>query len=466
MLYQVCVFIILSELLLCPVVHAGYNAREVLEAVITASDVSAEDEALWRHYVEQPQPSVDEVRAMIAAAAKEFSVPSSILETVGYLESNWIQIGPTIDRGWGVMHLVENDRVDTLGEAAGLLNCERQVLKDDPQANIRGAAALLASFAGEKRAGFSRLEDWFDAVKKLSGLYEEEFQEMQSGQYFRILKKGVSEINLFNQEVRVCAQKSIDMELIESKMPKYKSWKAEAARSRADYPGAISDITSCNYTGGRNHNIDTWVNHWMGMGTYAGAISWFHNPSASASTQFCIRHDDGEITQVVRVADTSWNCGSPTGLANNSRSISVEHEATVAHPEWWNSQAMIQASGRMIRFFADQYGIPVQRGCPGITEHKAMQGCSTDCAGNIPWPDLWAVITGSNPGPVPNGNQTGHISVDTAANVRSGPGTEFPVIASLNNGVQVQILGKEDTWYKVIIPDGRTGYVHESLVAL
>lgn len=215
---------------------------------------------------------------------------------------------------------------------------------------------------------------------------------MQAGEYFRIMKSGVRETNLFNQEVRVAADPTIDPALIDAKMLRYKAWRKTATRADGDYPGALVDLSAYNHADGRSHAIDTWVNHWISVGTYAGAISWFHDPKAKASTQFCIRHTDGEITQVIKVSDASWNCGSKTGPANNQRSIAIEHEVTVTHPEWWNDKTMIQASGRLIRYFTDKYKIPRTQGCPGVTEHKAMQGCSTDCAGNIPWADLWAVI--------------------------------------------------------------------------
>lgn len=50
-----------------------------------------------------------------------------------------------------------------------------------------------------------------------------------------------------------------------------------------------------------------------------------------------------------------------------------------------------------------------------------------------------------------------HIDMD----IRNGPGTNFDRIAVLNAGDHLDILGisKDDRWYKVLLPDGNTGWV-------
>ena len=101
-------------------------------------------------------------------------------------------------------------------------------------------------------------------------------------------------------------------------------------------------MTPCNFTTNRIHSIDTWVNHWIGYGTYLGAISRFHDCTQEVSAQFVIKNN-GEITQVVLVANTAWHCGVEGQPYNNSRSIGVEHEATVANPSMWYSEAMLNA---------------------------------------------------------------------------------------------------------------------------
>ncbi len=426
-----------------------YDYKKILAEVSVNSGASDTDKRLWLSYLDKAAGVPAEVtRRMFKDAADEFRVPQALLEAIGYLENNWIQIGPSIDKGWGIMHLVDNDYSHTLIEAARLLGLDPQVLKDDPGQNIRGAAALLASYAGTAGApaGTSdttkqpllenvvrtvqeifpaasqdavpdaartpdpadvpgaipgtALEDWFAAASKFSGLRTRELRDQQARNYFAVIDKGVVEKNVLNQIVRI--------EPIRVDPGRIRSAAAGDSPPRSpDYPEALSDISLSNFTWGRKgQKIDTFVQHWMGVGTYAGAISWFHNPNANASAHFCIRNSDGEVTQVIRVDNTAWHSGCPTcPWTNNARSIGVEHEVTVTHPEWWNSEPMLNASAGLTRFFCDKYRIPLKHPSGlgvtgGIIGHNQVPGCTedsgchTDCPGPLPWDTLMQKITG------------------------------------------------------------------------
>ncbi|MFA5480280.1 MAG: SH3 domain-containing protein, partial [Candidatus Muiribacteriota bacterium] len=51
-----------------------------------------------------------------------------------------------------------------------------------------------------------------------------------------------------------------------------------------------------------------------------------------------------------------------------------------------------------------------------------------------------------------------------AVNVRSGPGTYFDVLVTLNLGTDVVILNKDNDWYQVKMPDGRLGFIFHTLL--
>jgi PKD repeat protein len=219
-----------------------------------------------------------------------------------------------------------------------------------------------------------------------------------------------------------------------------------------DYPGTTASfIPSCNFETGRTSSIDTWVNHWIGVGTYAGAISWFHTckctcscvtnttcssscptpnrgcdnatPLGASSAHFVIRASDGAITQTVKVNNTAFHAGA-TGQTNNSRSIGVEHEATLANPGLWNSVPMLTSSVNMACYFSGLYNIPRVRALPGIREHKEMPGTNTQCAGTIPWSTWMSMLNTSvanncsNSGCTPptNDNCNGAISLIPSTN--------------------------------------------------
>lgn len=105
------------------------------------------------------------------AAAEEYSVPVELLMAMGYVNTRWemppvtasdYEEGSLEGKGmFGIMALVQNPTIDTLGEAASITGVSESELRDDRASNIRGGAALLAKSQGEKPF---RLSEWFGAV--------------------------------------------------------------------------------------------------------------------------------------------------------------------------------------------------------------------------------------------------------------------------------------------------------------
>jgi len=59
----------------------------------------------------------------------------------------------------------------------------------------------------------------------------------------------------------------------------------------------------------------------------------------------------------------------------------------------------------------------------------------------------------------------GFLSVTTDnANVRTGPGTNYPVTMGLFQGYPLQILKQEGEWYKITDFEGDSGWIHDSIV--
>ncbi len=347
-----------------------------------------EDYQYWREYLGRPHPSVETLKYFFAKAAQEFGVPVEILQAIGQVENNWTQIGPSIDQGWGIMHLVQNNYADTLAEAANLLGVSPQVLKDEARQNIRGAAALLAKYAGNQRNSFTKLEDWFDAVKQFSGLINDELREMLAKRYYDVTKTGVVSSTLWGETISLAPHPEINI-----------SSRATRRNTRsADYTQAVSNLTPCNYEPGRTHAIDTWVNHWIGGGTVESALSRFFNCTNQVSAHFIVR-TSGEIIQVVSVDNTAWHAGANGYPSNNPRSIGVEHEVTLTNPDSW-TELMLRASANMARYFADRYQIPKTRPAvkanePGIRGHNDMPGTNTACPGTFPWDTWMSYFSGS-----------------------------------------------------------------------
>jgi len=50
------------------------------------------------------------------------------------------------------------------------------------------------------------------------------------------------------------------------------------------------------------------------------------------------------------------------------------------------------------------------------------------------------------------------------SNVRGGPGTNFGVLFQAEKGVSFKRLGKDGKWFKIQHADGEVGWIHKSLV--
>ena len=291
------------------------------------------------------------------AAAAEFGVPAEILKAVAAVETNCVQVGPTCDYGYGIMHLVDNDYCQTLQEAADLLGVSAQDLKADAVANIRGAAALIAKYAKESVGTPKNLADYFEALKKISGLIDDQLRESQALQYCKVLGIDVSD-----------------------------KVQPRAKIQSTDYGPAIWNAAdSSNYDSRYGTSIDRWINHWIGVGTYAGAISWFKNPSSNVSAHFVVRSSDGELTQMVRFYNRAWHCGYW-----NARSIGIEHEATTSNPQWWNDMDMLEVSADACAYVCDTYDFPKTRSY--IVGHKEVPYAQTSCPGCLPWATYMALV--------------------------------------------------------------------------
>jgi len=62
------------------------------------------------------------------------------------------------------------------------------------------------------------------------------------------------------------------------------------------------------------------------------------------------------------------------------------------------------------------------------------------------------------------GDVTTVITTKSNCNIRSGPGTENPVVFSADRGVPFRVLEKKGDWLRVRHADGDGGWIHRSLV--
>ncbi len=85
---------------------------------------------------------------------------------------------------------------------------------------------------------------------------------------------------------------------------------------------------------------------------------------------------------------------------------------------------------------------------------------STYITANVPIMNL-IPITGTTPPPPSGGQPTGVVRAYWL-NVRTGPSVNFPVITTVPGGTALSLIGRsqDSVWLKVILPDGRQGWVN------
>jgi len=133
------------------------------------------------------------------------------------------------------------------------------------------------------------------------------------------------------------------------------AYAANANASLQYGPAIWNPASNCNYSSRSGVAISAITIHTI-QGSYAGAISWAQNCSASVSYHYVIRSSDGQVTQMVLEEDKAWHVGS-----ENPYTIGYEHEGYVDNPIWY-TEAMYNASADLSRDVVNSgYGIPALR---------------------------------------------------------------------------------------------------------
>lgn len=320
------------------------------------------------------------------AAAKEFGVPENILLGVSYLESRWdFNAGtPSTSAGYGPMHLTdlreagvatshhdegtEDPRGDearparhpqagppappptlqTIDEAAQLLNTDASTLRTNPTQNIRGGAALLAKY---------HTSDWYDAVERYSGSTGEAAQTF-ADEVFATIKTGVTRTTDDGQQITLAASPDLTTPQHETTQANVECPKTVACES---VPAPYQELPDNDYG---NHDlanrpesqkIDHIVIHDT-EGYWDNVLDLAQDPTY-VSWHYTIRSNDGLIAQHVPTKDVAWHAGN---WYVNAKSIGIEHEGFAAKGTWY-TEAMYRSSAKLVGYLARKYGIPLDR---------------------------------------------------------------------------------------------------------
>ncbi|PZG43089.1 amidase [Spongiactinospora gelatinilytica] len=397
--------------------------------------------------------SADPLPAAFAEAAAAHDVPRDLLATVAYAETHLDGHGgkPSASGGYGVMHLVSNPTAHTLERAAELTGEPVAALRADTAANVRGGAAVLRSYADQAGLDAAARKDagrWYTAVAKYGNAKAPEVARLYADTVYELLGTGFSA-----KGVTVAAQ-----EIIADRGP-YADVRDLNARddrngfAAADYPPAAwVPADSGNYTAANresSHAIDRVIIH-VTQGSYAGAISWFQNPSANVSAHYVIRSSDGKVTQMVRDKDIAWHAGN---WDHNTRSIGIEHEGFVNDASWF-TDAMYRSSAALTRHLCDKYGIPKTRA--NIIGHNQVPGAThTDPGPHWNWTTYMRYVTG---GDTPEWRTT--VDNATAGGFTASAEWKTSAYSGQKHGADYRfadpVAASDPAWFRATIPSAGT----------
>ncbi len=113
-----------------------------------------------------------ELAPALSEAAKKHEIPQDLLTALMLVESGGShrEADHSMEGGFGVMNLKENNLVNTLSEAANLIGRTEDEVLYDQKVNIEAGAALLARYYEDAVAsGLEGGDAWYMAVSQYSG---------------------------------------------------------------------------------------------------------------------------------------------------------------------------------------------------------------------------------------------------------------------------------------------------------
>jgi hypothetical protein len=282
-----------------------------------------------------------------------------------------------------VAKLAAQPALHTLGAAAKLTGLTPEKLRTDEAANIRGGAALLASYQKSLHGKTSaEPADWYGAVARYSQASREQGARAFANRVFATVKHGASRTTSDGQKVSLAATPGIAPatgQLGELDLPAAKTAATECPDT-VDCTFVPADPTNGQVSDrpANNIRIDTIGIHDT-ESSYESAISTFQQPRTSAS-HYVMRSSDGAVTQMVPTKDIAFHAGN---YSSNLHSIGIEHEGYAAHGATWYTEAQYEATADLVKYLTQRFQIPLDR--QHIIGHDNVPGPTSALVSGMHW---------------------------------------------------------------------------------
>lgn len=208
-----------------------------------------------------------------------------------------------------------------------------------------------------------------------------------------------------------------------------------------------------HYVGG--NNIQYIVIHGTGNKTDSdeGNANYFCGGNRQSSAHYFV--DDDSITQLVKDLDGAWHCGDGGNAygINNRNSLGVEMCCT----NYVYTETTQKNTIELVVMLMKKYNVPIER----VVRHydASRKNCPSGFnldgkwTGWVAFKNKLAMALAPKPvAPVAPVAKYGVVTASTL-NVRSGRGTSFPVIGTLQLGAKVRLDTKMNEWYSIYFGD-------------
>ncbi|MCF3963709.1 N-acetylmuramoyl-L-alanine amidase [Streptomyces fuscigenes] len=330
-------------------------------------------------------------QAEFRSAAAEFHVPETVLLALAYQESQWDAHPGQYNTGggYGPLNLTDvtaqaagaggagaagrgdlgeftrDPALHTLTAASRLSGESPHALRSDSGANVRGGAALLASY--EKDLTGATPADpaqWYGAVARYSQAPDRTTAGTFAARVYATLRTGAARTADQGQHVSLAAQPSLrpaTAQLAEA-YPK-----APAADTSAPAPECPTTV-SCRFIAASPSNGQVAARPDDGMSvkyivihdtetSYDAAVNLFRT-AGNDSAHYVMKSSDGSVTQMVPTKDLAFHAGN---YWFNMHSIGIEHEGYAAQGATWYTQAQYEETADLVRYLSARFGIPLDR---------------------------------------------------------------------------------------------------------
>ena len=337
-------------------------------------------------------------------ASREFQVPVVLLEAICYMEGRFSNNGgnPSVDDGYGCMHLIQNEHGDVLDRAAHTLGVSVNQLKQDLPTNIRGGATLLRADELQLSDAHSlptNVRDWYGAVATYSNATTRANALLYADAVYTLLAQGFSAQADDGETITLAPQQVQPNVLSATTIKGTRSLPSGCKLDQnVDYPQAVDCLVPaptfdcnqtqpkapCTYEGAQrptDYAVDQIVIHDI-EGTAQESLHVFQNAKTGASVQYIV-DSDGTVYQVVREKNIAYHAGN---YWYNQHSIGIEHAGVDATGYRWYNASEYLASAKLVAYLLKKYHLPLNH--EQIVSH-----------GTIPSPSATSLPNHVDPGP-------------------------------------------------------------------